>query len=97
MKLLCAALLLTLLLNACITTKTYSAEERKMKIENDNVMIVKNEGKKISGNSLLFLSGGAAIKLDDQQFTDKEIMAYQNKKAVFVKFDRAKDFFLLGS
>lgn len=67
-------------------TKTYTKEEKKMKIENESFLVVKSSGEKISGKSLKFVSKSSAIKIDDQEIKVKEVTAYQNKTAYFIKF-----------
>lgn len=95
MKLLHLALplVVTILVSSCVLTKTYTVQEKKMKINDQNALVVQNDGKTITGNSLKLTRRGSAIKMDDQIIEFKDIMAYQNKTAYFVKFETGRNSF----
>lgn len=83
--------MLTLLLTSCVMTKTYTNEEKKMKLENETFLLIKNDGQKISGQSLKLLPK-SLIKIDDQEFKVIDVSAYQNKTAYFVKFGTPENY-----
>ena len=92
MKNLIIALPLVLLLSSCVMTKTYTKEELKMKTDNGDVFVIKNDGKKISGTTLKLSYKPPSIKIDDQEISTKELIAYQDKNAFFLKYKTGDNF-----
>lgn len=92
MKILSFALPLVLmfLLNSCVTTQTYTREEKKMKVDNQSVFVIKKDGKKISGNKIKVLFRTSSIKIDDQEINIDDLIAYQDKTAYYAKFTTDK-------
>lgn len=84
------------LFSSCVVRKTYTTEEKKMKIGND-VFVIKKNGEKISGTKFSEPSiwNGKAdwIKIDEKKIDGNEIVAFQNKDAYFVKFEKSGDHF----
>lgn len=78
-------------INSCVPSKTYTTEEKKMKIGED-VFVVKKDGKKIYGEKILFLKirkGKATlIKVGEEKIDADEVVAYQDKDAYHIKFDQ---------
>lgn len=85
-------LAVVLLLNSCVTTKTYTREEKKMKINNEGVLVVKKDGESISGKTLKFVYKTSSIKIDDQEFKISDLFAFQDKTAYFAKFGTDKKY-----
>ena len=79
-------LVLMFLLNSCVTTQTYTKEEKKMKIDNESVFVVKNGGKKITGKKIKVSLRTSSIKIDDQEININDLIAYQDKAAYYAKF-----------
>jgi len=75
---------------SCVMAKTYKVEEKKMRIENENVFVVKTNGEKVSGKKIatpsVFNAGADWIKLDGQKFQFDELTAYQDYSAYYCKF-----------
>ena len=85
-------LVLMFLLNSCVTTQTYTKEEKKMKIDNVSVLVVKKDGKTIYGKTLKFIYKSSSIKIDDQEFKISDLFAFQDKTAYFAKFGTDKKY-----
>ena len=85
-------LILMFLLNSCVTTQTYTREEKKMKIDNEGVLVVKKDGKSIYGKTLKFVYKSSSIKIDDQEFKTSDLFAFQDKTAYFAKFGTDKKY-----
>ncbi|HZE84921.1 MAG TPA: hypothetical protein VE035_11480 [Puia sp.] len=71
-------------------TKTYTAEEEKMKIEPDKVLVVKRNGEKIIGRKFSkpgsFNIDGHWVKVDGIKYQLDELTAYQDTKAYYMQF-----------
>jgi hypothetical protein len=83
----CTALMVALC--SCVMTKTYTAEEKKMLLDNSSVFVEKNDGQKVTGSKISYpssFSKSAWVSIDDQKFEPKDIKAYQSKKVYRVKF-----------
>ena len=91
----CIAISATILLNSCVTTKTYTTEEKKMRNEGESVYVIKSDGKKVGGSKIdvpsIWNGKSSWIKIDGQKFEGEEISAYQDKKASYAKFGNKKD------
>lgn len=89
------AITATVLLSSCVTTKTYTAEEKKMRNEDENVYVVKSDGKKVTGSTIdvpsIWNGKSSWIKIDGQKFEGEDLNAYQDKKASYAKFGNSKD------
>jgi hypothetical protein len=75
-------------ISACITVKTYTDEEKKMKI-GDKVFIIKKDGEKISGEKISYppaFGFSKWLKIDGQKIQDSNISAYQDKHGYHIKF-----------
>jgi hypothetical protein len=76
---------------SCVTTKTYTDEEKKMRSGPDQVFVIKTNGEKIVGKEVSqpggFHTGADWIKLDKQKYPLEEVQSYQDRHAFFVKFD----------
>lgn len=91
----CLAIGAMLLLSSCVTTKTYTNEEKKMRNEDEPVYVIKSDGKKIVGSKIsvpsIWNGKSSWIKIDDQKFEGSDIDAYQDKKASYARFGNTKD------
>jgi|GEM_PF-1090431 len=91
----CFAISATILLNSCVTTKTYTTEEKKMRNEGESVYVIKSDGKKVGGSKIdvpsIWNGKSSWIKIDGQKFEGEDISAYQDKKASYAKFGNKKD------
>ena len=91
----CLVITATMFLSSCVTTKTYTAEEKKMRNEDEQVSVVKSDGKKVTGSKIdvpsIWNGKSSWIKIDGQKFEGEDINAYQDKKASYTKFGNSKD------
>lgn len=75
---------------SCVMAKTYKVEEKKMRIENENVFVIKTNGEKVSGKKIatpsVFNGGADWIKIGRQKFQFDELTAYQDHSAYYCKF-----------
>ncbi|MEO7486479.1 MAG: hypothetical protein ABIU77_05235 [Ferruginibacter sp.] len=90
----CLAIAVTVLFTSCVTTKSYTDEEKKMRNQDEPVYVIKKDGKKIVGSKISVPSiwNGKSnwIKIDDQKFEGDEVDAYQDKKASYARFGNEK-------
>lgn len=76
-------------ISSCITTKTYTTEEKKMRIGED-VFIIKTNGEKITGKKISHPSSFSFAqwrKIDNQKIEAADMSAYQDKNCYYVKFE----------
>lgn len=76
--------------SSCVTTGTYTKEEKKMRNPDEKVYAELNNGKKISGSSIsypsVFKAEKSWIKIDDHKLDVKEMVSYQDKSAMYARF-----------
>lgn len=93
MKRLPALLALTLILPmiSCVMSKTYTDEEKRMRIQTDQYFVIKTNGEKISGSKLSAASGmnygSGWVKLDGQKYEFSELQNFQDRHAYCAKFN----------
>ena len=75
---------------SCVTSRTYSAEETKMRIQPDRYFVIKTDGTKIVGKKLSMPSGFHLTKewveLDGQKYRSDSLQNYQDAHAFYAKF-----------
>jgi hypothetical protein len=75
---------------SCVTAKTYTDEEKKMRIPTDQVFVIKTDGTKIVGKKLSMPSGFHLaqewVDLDRQKYRFDSLQNYQDRHAFFAKF-----------
>lgn len=84
-----------LILISCVTTKTYTDEEKRMRMGDGKSLVVMKDGTQIAGDRLTFHSGkkgGNFAKIDNQEINVQDISAYQTKKAYYVRFGSDDNF-----
>jgi hypothetical protein len=76
---------------SCVTAKTYTDEERKMRIPADQVFVIKTDGEKVTGKKLSaatgFFSGNVSVKLDGQKFEFDQLQNFQDRHSYYAKFN----------
>jgi hypothetical protein len=72
---------------ACVTAKTYSVEEKKMRSPDDQCFVIKTDGEKIAGSKVsLPLLSYAWVKLDGKKYAFDELFNFQDRHAYYTKF-----------
>src|SRR4051812_41209737 len=79
---------------SCVLQKTYTVEEKKMRI-GDDLFVVKKNGEKISGKKIQMLGihNGTEtwVKIDNEKIDVNEVIAYQNKDGYHINFEKLGD------
>jgi hypothetical protein len=79
-----------LLAFACVTQKTYSSEEKKMRHGDNTAFVEKNDGTKLTGNKIKlpvnWMGKSKGMFLDGQEINAEDIVAFQDSKAYYRKF-----------
>lgn len=75
---------------SCITTKTYSTEEKKMRYPAKGTYILTTGGQTITGKRVslpsAFTIDKSYIKLDGKKYNDSDLIAYQDNDAYYKRF-----------
>ena len=75
---------------ACVTSKTYTSQEKKMRYNDNKVFVEKNDGTKLTGNKLKlpvnWMGRSKGMFLDNNEINAEDIVAYQDSKAYHRKF-----------
>ena len=65
----CLSLICALLFSSCVTTKTYTSEEKLMRLDGD-VFVITNDDRKVSGDKIsgasLWITKASWVKLDGE-------------------------------
>jgi hypothetical protein len=80
-------LALVLPMVACVTSKTYKVEEKKMRIQTDQCFVIKTDGAKVVGSKLSLPTFSYAwVKLDGQKYEFDQLQNIQDRHAYYAKF-----------
>jgi hypothetical protein len=75
---------------SCVIAKTYTVEEKKMRIEGDRVLVIKTNGDTVFGRKLSVPSiwnlNGHWVELDGKKYQFEGLTGYQDKKYFYGKF-----------
>src|ERR1700735_4935784 len=75
---------------SCVMSKTYTDEEKKMRMEPDQYFVIKTNGEKVTGKKIS-LSGGLSfsgwVKLDGQKYQFDDLLNVQDRHAYYAKFN----------
>jgi hypothetical protein len=84
---------LVLFTSSCVTTKTYTNEEIKMRLPESNVFVIKTNGEKIAGTKLSFIPKKkvTSIDVDGQTTLIADVAYYQSKSGYYAKFGTANN------
>lgn len=91
MKKIFHALAVMILLQSCVTFKMYDKQTKKMRLQEYEALVIKLNGEKVQGKKITRIKdkkapNGFAFKIDDTIIPEKEVFAYQDKKAYYRKF-----------
>jgi hypothetical protein len=92
MKKLIWGTLLAVLFNSCVTFKMYDRETAKMRLPEYDALVIKTNGEKISGNKISNVYDKKVFKefvfkIDGNTIPESQVIAYQDKKAFFRKYN----------
>lgn len=81
---------LILIAASCTTSKSFTDEEKKMRVPDDPMFVVKTNGEKVSGSKLStagVFSTTAWVKLDGTKYAFDELQKYQDRHSYYAKFN----------
>jgi hypothetical protein len=84
-------LTLVLLMTSCVTAKTYTDEEKKMRLPTDQFFIIKTDGQKVVGSKVSTPGGfnfsATWVKLDGQKYEFDQLQNFQDRHSYYAKFN----------
>jgi hypothetical protein len=84
------ALVVILPMASCVMSKTYTDEEKKMRMGPDQYFVIKTNSEKVAGNKISLAGGltsGGPVKLDGQKYQFDELLNVQDRHAYYAKFN----------
>jgi len=84
------ALALILPMVSCVMSKTYTDEEKKMRMEPDQYFVIKTNGEKVAGKKISVPNGAgfsSRVKLDGQKYELDQLLNVQDRHAYYAKFN----------
>jgi hypothetical protein len=86
-----AVAIFTMLALACVTSKTYTSQEKQMRYNDNKVFVERKDGTKLTGNKLKlpvnWMGKSKGMFLDNNEINGDDIVAYQDAKAYHRKFE----------
>ncbi len=84
-------LVIAISLFSCITAKTYTGEEKRMRVETDQLFVIKTDGTKIVGKTLSKTPSGYYrtrewVNMDGQKYNFDSLQNYQDRNTFYSKF-----------
>jgi hypothetical protein len=78
---------------SCVSARTYSDEEKQMRIESDQCFVIKANGEKIAGKKVSMPSGFHLtqewVKLDGKKYAFDSLANYQDRHSYYAKFGKS--------